>query len=80
MAEVTLRDILIILTDQIKVVRDKQEVLAANQEELVDATNHKIDILKKQGITAFVASGVVLAPMIAFNWVHLVSRIKEFFF
>ena len=80
MGEVTLRDILMLLTDQIKAVREKQDELATNQEELVEATNHKIDTLKKQGITAFVASGIVLAPVIAFNWGLLVERAKDFFF
>ena len=80
MGEVTLRDILMLLTDQIKAVREKQDELATNQEELVEATNHKIDTLKKQGITAFVASGIILAPVIAFNWGLLVERAKDFFF
>ena len=80
MGEVTLRDILMLLTDQIKAVREKQDELATNQEELVEATNHKIDTLKKQGITALVASGIILAPVIAFNWGLLVERAKDFFF
>ena len=80
MGEVTLRDILMLLTDQIKAVREKQDELATNQEELVEATNHKIDTLKKQGITALVASGIILAPVIAFNWGLLVERTKDFFF
>ena len=78
--EITLGDILKLLTDQIDEVKEKQDELSGNQRELVEATNHKIDTLKKQGITAFIASGVILAPVIAFNWSMLVERTKDFFF
>ncbi len=80
MSEVTLRDILTLLTDQMKEVKEKQETLASNQEQLVEATNHKIDVLKKQGMTAFAALGVIFAPVIVFNWSILVERTKDFFF
>jgi hypothetical protein len=43
MSNVTLHDVLLLLTERMDRLADNQRELARNQQELIDATNHKID-------------------------------------
>lgn len=79
MDDVTLRDVLLILTGQIDEVKENQEKLRQGQQELVEATNHKIDKLKRQGIIALVAILAVGAPVVADHWHLLFERARNFF-
>ncbi len=77
--EVTLHDILLLITSRFDEVTDTQKELANNQRQLVDSTNHKIDILRKQGLIAIAAILAIFAPIVIDNWKVLLDRTVDFF-
>lgn len=79
MDDITLGDILVILNGRLDKIEDRQGLLALNQQQLVDSTNHKIDEIRKQGARVIVALVLVSAPVIYFNWSLLVQRIQQVF-